>query len=332
MKDLLTSALSEVDASHLDVLSWDQWLAKDFGAPDWLIPGLLERGAGGMIHGGSRSYKSFLCLQLCLDLAAGRSVLGLFERQPPRRTFMLQAEGTPRAWRSRMSALRGTYPAGIPFWSRHTSVEKLDTPGGDRRVRDVLTLLTPDLVVVDPIADFFEGADTDQVAIQRWLRGVNGWKTDFGCAVLLVHHDRQPIIMPVRGELQTINAGIHETRGNTRLPAWSDVHIAMRRRGDVTTIIVQKVRDGVDGQEYSFRLKDGRLTLLARGDAIGASVLACLEPGEELWVSDLIKKVRERTEVSERTARRSLDKLIADSYLVLVKVGARFKVKRKEQA
>lgn len=331
MKEVAAQSLPEVDASHLDVLSWDQWLAREFGPPDWLIPGLLERGAGGMIHGGPRSYKSFLCLQLCLDVAAGRSVLGLFAKQPPRRAFLLQAEGTPRAWRERMVALRSTYPPGIPFWSRHTSVEKLDTPGGDRRVREALTLLTPELLVVDPLSNFFTGADTDQVAIQRWFSGVDGWKTDFGCAVLIVHHDRQPVIMPLHGELQTINSGMYETRGNTRLPGWADLLIAVRRRGDVATIIVQKARDAPDGQEYSFRLKDGKLTALARGAGLEAAVLACIEPGEEMWVADLMKKVVERTQVSDRTARRSLNNLVSDEHLALVKAGGRFKVKRKEQ-
>ena len=312
------------------VLSWDEWLALDVGEPDWLIPGLLERGGGGLVHGSTQSYKSFLMLRMCLDLAAGLSVLDIFPVTAPRPTLLFQAEGSVRAWRRRMLNLRDDYPSGIPFWSRHTAVDMFDSPSGDARMRAALERVRPDLLVLDPIADFFDGSDTDQVSVQRWLRVVNGWKTDFSCAVVLVHHDRQPLRFPSQGKMTVVDGGLEEVRGNTRLIGWPDVVLGMRRKLDVTTVRVQKVRDAEHGQEFDFRLVSGKLVLGGRTDLLAVAILAAVVG--EVWQADVMHSVEAGTGMGGRMVRRAIDKLVTSGELVRFTMGGRLKLRLGEKA
>mgnify|MGYP001619429320 FL=1 len=310
-----------------DIHSWAEWQNLDLGETDWLIPGLLEVGGGGLVHGGPRAYKSFLLLQLCLDLAAGYGVLGVFLPVPAKRTLMFQAEGTKRAWKNRLVALQEEYPAEIPFWSRHTSLEKFDSAQGDKRMRAALELIRPDLVVLDPIAEFLEGADTDAVSVQRWTGVINGWRERAGCAVVLVHHDRQPLRFASQGGMTTLDAGMEESRGHTRLTAWADLVLGVKRRDDVTTVRVQKVRDSVDGQEFQFRLVNGKLVLASRSDALEQAVLQVVV--KEMWFSEAMHAVCEILNAQERTVRRAIDRLVTRGELDRVTAGGRFRLKPK---
>lgn len=309
-----------------EVLSWDEWLGLELGEPEWLIPNLLEKGGGGLVHGSTQTFKSFLMLQLCLDLAAGQSALSIFPAAPPRPTLMFQAEGTKRGWRKRMLNMRGMYPAGIKFWSRHSAVDKFDSPAGDKRMRDALGLVRPDLLVLDPIADFFDGSDSDAVAVQRWLSVVNGWKADFGCAVVLVHHDRQPLRFLAKGNVTPLDAGLEEARGHTRLIGWPDMVLGMRRKEGVTTVRVQKVRDAEHGQEFQFKLVDGRLVLGGRTDAMAVAIMAAVVG--EVWLADVMNKVGVEAGTHPRTVRRAIDKLVEDGELTKFSVSGRFKLRR----
>lgn len=308
--------------------TWDEWLALDFGEPDWLIPGLLERGGGGLIHGASRAYKSFFLLRLCLDLAAGKPVMDIWPLPKTYRTFLLQAEGSERSWQRRMIALREVYPAGIPFWSRHSLTVKLDTPEGQDMMAEALAVVRPDLVVVDPIANFFRGSENDSDNMQRWLDTVNMWRAVCGCAVILCHHDRQTQRhFGKGGSMVEVSAGMEEARGHTRLPAWADFVGGFRRKVDTTTLTIEKVRDAEDQQQFSFQLRDGKLVLTERSDALGLFIMQYV--GErEVWLADIVTKCQEDVSVSEMTARRGIQMLVERNKLAQTQYGRRYKVRR----
>lgn len=314
-----------------DVLSWDEWLALDIGTPDWLIPGLLEKGAVGLVHGSSQSYKSFFLLRLCLDLAAGYSVLDIFPPAPARPTLLFQAEGSRRAWKQRMVNLRADYPSGIPFWSRHTLTEKLDSPAGDKRMLAALDLVKPSLLVIDPLAAFFAGSDTDETAIKRWIDVVNGWRVAADCAVILCHHDRQPFRFAAKGGgLNTLDAGMEEARGRGNVKAWTDLAIGMRRKDDITTVRIEKVRDAPIGQEFSFKLVGGKLVLSDRADAVEIAIRTALVKGDQ-WLADVSRDVTSATGAQDRTIRRAVERMIERGEVEKVVYAGRFKLKRVKE-
>ena len=309
------------------LLSWSEWLALELGEPDWLIPNLLERGGAGLVHGGIQSYKSFLMLRLCLDLSAGKPVLDLFPPAPPRATLLLQAEGSRKAWRRRMLRLQADYPPDIPFWSWHSLTTKLDQAPGDKWVRTALTHTQASLLVVDPIANFFLGADTDPVALQRWRDVSNAWREKYGCAVVWVHHNRQAIRFFADGKVGTFDGGPEEARGRGDIKAWADLILGLRKSGDTTTVSVEKVRDDPTGQEFKFRLDEGKLVLAGRsGDQVEAAILQALIAGDG-WLSPLAVEIAGITGVSSSSVRRAIARLVESGEIVQVLYGTRAKLK-----
>jgi len=307
------------------LLSWDEWLALELGEPEWLIPNLLERGGAGLLHGGIQSYKSFLSLRLCLDLAAGQSVFGLFPPAPARPSILLQAEGSKKAWQRRMLRLQQDYPAGIPFSSRHTLTEKLDTRKGDEWVRRAIACTGANLLVVDPIANFFTGADTDAVALQRWRDVSNGWREAYDCAVLWVHHNRQAIRFFGDGKVATFEGGPEEARGRGDTKAWADLILGLKRRGDETVLTVEKVRDDPTGQAFTFKLAAGKLVLAQEADGLEKVVLAAIAGGDR-WVAELTGEVAQQTGVSPSSVRRMIARLVERGEIYQVAYGTRQKV------
>ena len=309
------------------LLSWADWLAIELGEPDWLIPNLLERGGAGLVHGGIQSYKSFLMLRLCLDLAAGKPVLGLFPAASPHATLLLQAEGSRKAWRRRMLRLQADYPADMPFWSWHSLSTKLDQKVGDAWVRAALAYTRAALLVVDPIANFFLGADTDPVALQRWRDISNAWREEYGCAVLWVHHNRQAIRFFDNGKVGTFDGGAEEARGRGDIKAWADLILGLRKSADTTTVSVEKVRDDPTGQEFKFRLDEGKLVLVGvAGDQVETAILQALRAGEG-WLSPLVAEIADSTGVSPSGVRRAIARLVERGEITQVLYGARAKIK-----
>jgi len=223
--------------------------------------------------------------------------------------------------------LRDQYPPNIPFWSRHTLTEKLDSKVGRKAVMAALELVKPELVVVDPIAFFFQGSESDPVTVQNWLDIVNEWRESAGCAVILCHHDRQSLRFPTKSGLSTLDAGMDDARGSSRLPAWADFVAGMKRKDEQSILRVQKVRDQEDEQEFTFVLRDGKLVLTERSDTIGEFVLNVVGP-TEWWLSAVVNSVSTQMDVSGDTVRRTINKLVSRGALVQKPIGARFKIKK----
>ena len=296
---------------------FSEWLDMPDEAPDWLIPGLLERGGGGMLHGPSQAYKSFIALQVCLDVGAGKPVLDLFPATRPARACLFQAEGSRQAWRRRIRNQAQFYQHDTLFWSEHIYTPDLESPAGQRQMQALLDEVAPDLVVVDPLAEFFVGSDSDAVKVQQWLRVLNAWKAAYGCATIFVHHDRQPIRLPDGG---VIEGGVEEARGSTRLPAWGDFIAGVRRRGTAAVLTIQKVRDAESGQVYTLALKDGRLRVASQSNTEEALIVRILQAGER-HIRDVMAEGAAATNGSPSRIYRVIRQMLAKGTLRQRDVG-----------
>lgn len=291
-------------------LPYTSWLDMSLPPAIWLIPDLLERGSGGFLHGQAGAYKSFLLLQLALDVASGSTVLNIWAKQPPRSVMLFQAEGTKRAWQARIRAHRATYPEDIPFFTEHRLDLKVDSAKGQKIMWEAINRIRPDLVILDPLKNLMTGTDGDPIAIERWFDQWNSWRQEFGCSVLVGTHDRQPQhhYDRAKGMMVTSNYGWEELRGRTELPGWADLIMALKKRDNVATLIVQKVRDGIGDDEYRFRLEDGRLLVFGRSDGVDMWIGEHLQPAP--LVSELVKDTAEATGMSTKTVRRHIDMMV----------------------
>lgn len=128
----------------------------------WLARGLLCHGTYGMLAGEAKSLKSYLALLIAVAIAAGESVLGVFEVDEPAPVLMLIGEGGAGLVGRRLKRVCEAYgvtadslPLDLTF-----DVAPIDSPGFRLTVETWLSNHPGGLVIVDPYYAF-HGRATD---------------------------------------------------------------------------------------------------------------------------------------------------------------------------
>lgn len=173
--------------------AWDaqELMNMSFPEPRWAVPGLVCEGVT-LLAGPPKVGKSWLSLNLALDIAAGDQALGSIDVEPGP-VLYLALEDTPRRLQSRMKTVLAGRPApeGLTL-----SIACDPMPaGGDEQVDAWLTAHPgARLVVIDVFAKVrgnpppgVAAYDADYGAMSRIKRIADR----HGVAVLLVHHVRK---------------------------------------------------------------------------------------------------------------------------------------------
>jgi hypothetical protein len=226
-------------------------------ACNYLVKGVLERGANALLFGHWSVGKTFVTLDLCAAIASGVPWFG--RRVRAGKVLYLGYEGVV-AMEKRMIALRQKYPAlsdyATAFAWAPMRAPVLHEDGA--LVAEYLTLFAaryggpPDLIVIDPLANSIGGDDSDADLIGRLNTLVSTLIQKQGCTVLRVHHT---------GHQEKSRA-----RGSSMLPAAVDTEIRVSE-GEIT---LTKQRDDTLSQ-FGFML---RSVVLGR-DEDGDDVTSC---------------------------------------------------------
>jgi hypothetical protein len=162
-----------------------------FPDPRWAVPGIVCEGVT-LLAGPPKVGKSWLALNLALDIAAGTPALGSIDVDPGP-VLYLALEDTPRRLQSRMRTVLADRPApaGLTL-----SIACPPMPaGGDAHIAEWLDAHpAARMVVVDVFAKVrgtsppgVAAYDADYAAMSRIKRVADA----YGVAVLLVHHVRK---------------------------------------------------------------------------------------------------------------------------------------------
>lgn len=172
----------------------------------WLVDEAWVDGSVGFISGRSKSYKTWIALDLALSIVSGTPFLGRF---PTRRTgpVLLVQEEDPTSVLQERLRLIGKSKEMLPEISirdERVHIEYPDFPlhiinlqgfnlGVEDKVaqvRSLIAALNPVLVILDPLVvllpqgvDEFKGTEMAQV-----LQVIKMWREQFGCSIAVVHH------------------------------------------------------------------------------------------------------------------------------------------------
>jgi hypothetical protein len=156
--------------------------------PEWLIPGVLVAGSFCVLYGQPGAGKSFLALDLALEIARYGPVVynaaegqgGLYNR--------VQA-----AQQERQITTKNVYFLAVP-------VDLRDPNTVDDLIEAIRVLAEPKLVVVDTMARSMVGGDENSAKdVGEFIAGIDRLRSEFGCAVLLVHHAKKADARVERG-------------------------------------------------------------------------------------------------------------------------------------
>lgn len=217
-------------------------LADEFASgppPVWLVPGILPMASLGVIFGPPGSGKSFFAFDLAAAVALGVCWRELPTR--PGKVVYICAEGAT-GFANRIAAYRQFHD--VSFGASFRVIrERPDLLTRDD-IRDLLAILvelSPDLVIIDTLAQVMPGGDENSSSdMGKALKACAEIHAATGSMPILVHHcgkdaDKGP-------------------RGWSGLSGAADAIITITRTGEQRVAKVTKMKDGKEGDEFAFKL------------------------------------------------------------------------------
>jgi hypothetical protein len=216
--------------------------------PAWLIDGLLPARGLACIVGPPKSGKSFLTTDMLCSVARGAVYAGRETLAGP--VIYLTGEGVS-GFKRRLVAMRrhlGIEGQGVPFFM----IENVPDLGSE--ATDLPQLLAeldafmvdmamerPRAITLDTLARCMGEADENSARdMGRFVNRCAAIERHFGCVVVVVHHVGKD---PTRGG-----------RGSNSLNGAADVTMLVEKTDAYSKVRVEEMKDGREGQEWTFRL------------------------------------------------------------------------------
>jgi hypothetical protein len=194
------------DANQMKVSQWGSFMSIPTRLR-WLVDDSWVDQSVGFISGRSKSYKTWIALDLALSVVSGEAFLG---RYPVRRTgpvLLVQEEDPTPVLQERLRLIgksKGMLPTAE--WDEGKQILHLEYPEYPlhvinlqgfrltedkvKQVRHLIATINPVMVILDPLVvmlppgvDEYKGSEISAV-----LQSVKMWREEFGCAVAIVHH------------------------------------------------------------------------------------------------------------------------------------------------
>jgi putative DNA primase/helicase len=166
---------------------------------DWLVDGILERGANGVIVAEPKVGKSWLAADLAICLALGVDFLG---RKVPRavKVAFVSREDNPSLTRWRLCALFRAKVAPSPkhveayvknLWINTREQSKQLLLDNDEQLAELmadLRIVKPEFLILDVLNTLHQKDENDNSEMRRVFERLDGIQREIGCAIGLCHH------------------------------------------------------------------------------------------------------------------------------------------------
>ena len=178
--------------------------------------GLIPVGGKLIIGGAPKSNKSFLAINMGLDLALGQPLFHAFyeNKQPvfpvyrKNRVLFLEQELGSMGVQERLKGIVGALgieTPGLDYYIKTKDMSmRIDTPDGRDAITAEIAQVRPDVIFFDPLAKFHLADENSAQHMGAVMRVVDRWIQDFGCAVVIIHHTA----------LASLNPEMHRSGGN----------------------------------------------------------------------------------------------------------------------
>lgn len=240
-------------ASFLHPIS--ELLAMPEVEPDWMVDQLFTVGSNGWVAAEPKVGKSWTVLELVYALSTGNPFLGRFAVKQPRRVIYIQEEDSiQRVLRRFKKLLKGDPTRQVPSddylrWSVRVGF-KLDSQAWIDKLRDELRSYPAEVVVLDVFNRLHGLEENKQSDMTRLLNTLMDFNRIFGCAFIVVHHNRKP----QAGSEARANQMI---RGSGVLAGWGECSLYLRRSKEKDTIIVTpESKDAPEMDDFTIVLRD----------------------------------------------------------------------------
>lgn len=238
-----------------------------------------------ILSGSPKANKSWVSLNLILDLVRGRDIFGAYYKDgkpllpvsKPWRVLYLEQELGEQGLLERLRGKDEGHPGlttelnpdGLQFFvqPRDTAM-RLDHPDGREYIREIVKGVMPDVTVMDPFAKFNLADENSSQDMGAIMRVADHLVEDFNTAIIFIHHvGKQSVENPRRG--------LDRLRGSSAIAADVDTMIEVNRRSPENSVepileLTFELRRG-EPIEHMFvqRLKDGWVNYMGEGYEFG---------------------------------------------------------------
>lgn len=177
-----------------------------------------------LIGGESKGGKSTILANLIREMIQGGEFLG-FKVLKPLRMLMMQAELRESRLQKRLqpkySGLSQVHLENSYAWNTRglIMIER-----DKSLIKDWLSKIKPDALVIDPIINFHDHEENDATAMAKFFRVIDELKAEFNMSIILSHHFRKSGGGAVQGSL------LESVRGSSAFRGWMDTTIVMEGR------------------------------------------------------------------------------------------------------
>jgi putative DNA primase/helicase len=170
-------------------------------APDhieWLVEGVIQSGANGLLISRPKAGKSFTVLDLALALASGQKWLGFYVPKQVRVALVSREDnGGLTQWRAaKLERHRGLSPQELDTWLYINAKGlkpriMLDYPEDVAELIANLKRQQSEFLILDVMRVLHGSDENDATDMQKVLDVLNRIQDEVGCSVCLIHHDNK---------------------------------------------------------------------------------------------------------------------------------------------
>ena len=174
----------------------EDFVREQFSYEPVIADRILAKGEKMLVLGPSESGKSYLLLQMAMEIATGGTVFGR-DVARPFRTLLVQSEVTEGEYQERVKRLLASYAERLePEMLAVVTTEngKVNTVDGLRLLTALVKVVQPEVVIFDPLRAFVEGDENDSSVGDAFFAGIatlqRQGETPF--TFIAAHHVRKP--------------------------------------------------------------------------------------------------------------------------------------------
>ena len=237
------SYVVEVKMVKVTLQTVSEFLAVEFTTVPVIGSDILDEGGIMEVVGATSLGKSYLLLQMALNMATGTPFLDTHKVPHCFRVALLQAEIGPKNFQRRMAKLKASFEG---FGYDNLSVASVYDVKLDR-MADLLELESAlvdggfQILIIDPLLPFHEGDENKSNEMQKLFDGFDRLRFRHGVAIIFSHHERKPY----QGVTFKKQKGMLESRGSSLITDRPDTVIRMceTKKPQIVEVMFDKMRN-----------------------------------------------------------------------------------------
>lgn len=203
---------------------------------EWLCEGLIAKRSIGFIAGLPESRKSWIMMDLAIEVARGGVWLEKFKLEKAK-VLLIDQERFKGETQRRLKCLLNAKSISTTSIKTVLDVKcgttiRLNLQNSFDAFKRELSELRPELIIFDSFATAHTSEENNRQSIQEVLEKVKELRNEFGCTFLFVHHENKLAFSKDEGD-----PSIAQMSGNIAIPAAAEMVLTVRKQDSESSMV-----------------------------------------------------------------------------------------------